>query len=208
MRQQHYDLVFLDLSMPKVSGYEVSRQIRKNPEWKDVVLVALTANIGEDVEVKVREAGMNDYLPKPVPMERLKNLLEKYTNEIHIIEKEHSAGEEGKLVAFRSLEQQFYGDQEAVRELLTIFAEDNEGVLERLQQLQKEQNWEQLEMEVHRIKGVSGNLCCRPLEEKAKLCLNGIKKQIWKEADWQAFTDVFLQTMEAIRRYVIKENDV
>lgn len=208
MRQQHYDLVFLDLSMPKISGYEVSRQIRNNPEWNNVILVALTANIGEDVEAKVREAGMNDYLPKPVPMERLKNLLEKYTNEIHVIEKEHGTREEGELVAFRSLEQQFYGDQEAVRELLTIFSEDNEGALERLQQLQKEQNWEQLEMEVHRIKGVSGNLCCRPLEEKAKLCLNGIKKQIWKEADWQAFADVFLQTMEAIRRYVIKENDV
>ena len=75
MRQQDYDLVFLDLSMPKISGYEVSRQIRNNPEWNNVILVALTANIGEDVEAKVREAGMNDYLPKPVPMERLKNLL-------------------------------------------------------------------------------------------------------------------------------------
>lgn len=208
MRQKHYDLVFLDLSMPKISGYEVSRQIRQNPKWKDVVLVALTANTGEDVEVKVREAGMNDYLPKPVPMERLKNLLEKYTNEIHIIEKEHATGEEGELVAFRNLEQQFYGDQEAVRELLTIFAEDNEGLLDRLQQLRKEQDWKQLEMEIHRIKGVSGNLLCRPLEERAKICLAGIKKQVWKEADQEAFSEVFTQTMQVIRDYVTKENDV
>ena len=111
-------------------------------------------------------------------------------------------------MAFRKLEQQFYGDQGAVRELLTIFVEDNEGLLERLRQLQKEQNWKQLEMEFHRIKGVSGNLCCRSLEEKAKICLADMKKQVWKEENQQAFSDVFFRTMQTIREYVMKENDV
>ena len=63
-------------------------------------------------------------------------------------------------------------------------------------------------MEIHRLKGVSGNLLCRPLEENAKICLAGIKKQVWKEEDQEAFSEVFVQTMQVIRDYVKKENDV
>ena len=100
-------------------------QIRKDAAFQDTIIIALTANIGEDVIKKVMEAGMNDYLPKPIPMDQLKALLETYTAQtIYTLPKTQmieTAAKTDELIAFKGLEDQFYGDIEAVAELLTIF---------------------------------------------------------------------------------------
>ena len=202
MGEKKYDLVFLDISMPKISGYELSRQIRKEEKWKETVIIALTANIGEEVQEKVKEAQMNAYLPKPVPMEKLKELLEKYTDVvIEANETEVREPEENEFIAFHQLEKQFYDDKEAVIELLLIFAEDNEKFEGKLRKAAGEKNWEQMEMEVHRIKGVSGNLLCKPLEKAAKECLENVKKKKWKKEQEEQLYTVLKETLQAIERY-------
>ena len=202
MGEKKYDLVFLDISMPKISGYELSRQIRKEEKWKDTVIIALTANIGEEVKEKVKEAQMNAYLPKPVPMEKLKELLEEYTDVvIEANETEVREPEENAFIAFHQLEKQFYDDKEAVIELLMIFAEDNEKFEGKLRKAAEEKNWEQMEMEVHRIKGVSGNLLCKPLEKAAKECLENVKKKKWKKEQEEQLYTVLKETLQAIERY-------
>ena len=202
MGEKKYDLVFLDISMPKISGYELSRQIRKEEKWKDTVIIALTANIGEEVKEKVKEAQMNAYLPKPVPMEKLKELLEEYTDVvIEANETEVREPEENEFIAFHQLEKQFYDDKEAVIELLMIFAEDNEKFEVKLRKAAEEKNWEQMEMEVHRIKGVSGNLLCKPLEKAAKECLENVKKKKWKKEQEEQLYTVLKDTLQAIERY-------
>ena len=202
MGEKKYDLVFLDISMPKISGYELSRQIRKEEKWKETVIIALTANIGEEVREKVKEAQMNAYLPKPVPMEKLKELLEEYTDVvIEANETEVREPEENEFIAFHQLEKQFYDDKEAVIELLLIFAEDNEKFEGKLRKAAGEKNWEQMEMEVHRIKGVSGNLLCKPLEKAAKECLENVKKKKWKKEQEEQLYTVLKETLQAIERY-------
>ena len=204
MQQTAYDIVFLDISMPKISGYELSMQIRKKEEFQKVVLIALTANIGEEILEKVKEAGMNDYLPKPIPIEQLKSLLETYTNQT--IREPQSAlyeanAQTNELVSFAGLESQFYGDKEAVRELLLIFQEDNVSFREHLKSAISENDWAAAEMQVHRIKGVSGNLMCYPLETAAKICLMDIKKKRWIRSHGEELERIFEQTMEMIRAY-------
>lgn len=202
MGEKKYDLVFLDISMPKISGYELSRQIRKEEKWKDTVIIALTANIGEEVKEKVKEAQMNAYLPKPVPMEKLKELLEEYTDVvIEANETEVREPEENEFIAFHQLEKQFYDDKEAVIELLLIFAEDNEKFEGKLRKAAEEKNWEQMEMEVHRIKGVSGNLLCKPLEKAARECLENVKKKKWKKEQEEQLYTVLKETLQTIERY-------
>ncbi len=206
MRQTAYDIVFLDISMPKISGYELSMQIRKDAAFQNTILIALTANIGEDVIKKVKEAGMNDYLPKPIPMEQLKSLLETYTAQtihtLHAPQIIETTAHTDELIAFKGLEEQFYGDKEAVAELLTIFLEDNVSFCENLKANIGRDDWEAAEMQVHRIKGVSGNLMCRPLEAAAKMCLMDIKKQKWNEAHGEQLFLVFEQTMQEVNAYV------
>ena len=65
------DLILLDLMMPGIDGYEVIRRLRENPKTADVRIVILSAlNSNEDV-VKGFNLGANDYIVKPIIMEKL-----------------------------------------------------------------------------------------------------------------------------------------
>lgn len=73
----YYDLIFMDVQMPVMDGYEAARQIRAmdRPDAKSVWIVAMTANaFVEDVRLS-REAGMNEHVSKPVDLERLQDVL-------------------------------------------------------------------------------------------------------------------------------------
>jgi len=59
-------LIFMDVSLPGMDGLEVTRRLRKKPEYADVPIVALTAHALTGWDEKSREAGCNEYLPKPV----------------------------------------------------------------------------------------------------------------------------------------------
>ncbi|MFP5277230.1 MAG: PAS domain S-box protein [Acidobacteriota bacterium] len=61
-----FELLLLDVHMPELDGYEVARQIRKNPALAELILVALTANAGLEERNACLSAGMNDFLSKPV----------------------------------------------------------------------------------------------------------------------------------------------
>jgi len=66
-------LVLLDLMMPEIDGYEVLRQLRDNPETKDIRVVILSAlNSNEDI-VKGFNLGANDFITKPIILEKLTN---------------------------------------------------------------------------------------------------------------------------------------
>lgn len=65
------DLILLDLMMPGIDGFEVIRRLRADPETADIQIVILSAlNSNEDV-VKGFEVGANDFIMKPIIMEKL-----------------------------------------------------------------------------------------------------------------------------------------
>ena len=65
------DAILLDAMMPVIDGYEVLRQIRENPDLKDVPVIMLTARRQEQDIVTALELGANDYLVKPFIPEEL-----------------------------------------------------------------------------------------------------------------------------------------
>ena len=78
--QDMYDMIFMDLQMPEMDGYEATRRIRSldTPKAKAVPIVAMTANVfKEDVE-KCLEAGMNSHVGKPLDFEEVLNELKHY----------------------------------------------------------------------------------------------------------------------------------
>jgi two-component system CheB/CheR fusion protein len=69
------DVVFLDIAMPGMDGYEVARRLRKSPELDGVMLVALTGFGQEEDRRRAFEAGFDHHLVKPTSLETLHNVL-------------------------------------------------------------------------------------------------------------------------------------
>ncbi|HTU24865.1 MAG TPA: ATP-binding protein, partial [Pirellulales bacterium] len=76
LSQHKADIVFLDISMPGMDGYEVARRIRAMPQGSQVVLVALTGYGQEEDRRKAFDAGFNHHLVKPVSIDALEQLLQ------------------------------------------------------------------------------------------------------------------------------------
>lgn len=74
----HPEVMLLDIAMPNPDGYEVAKQIRKEPWGKNVLLVALTGFGREEDRKRSREAGFNAHLLKPVWAADVKSLIDAY----------------------------------------------------------------------------------------------------------------------------------
>lgn len=72
-----YDLVFMDIQMPVMDGYQATRSIREKG-YKNLVICGLSANALQQDFDKAREAGMNDYVTKPIEQRALNAVLAKY----------------------------------------------------------------------------------------------------------------------------------
>lgn len=81
--EDEFQLILMDCQMPVMDGYEASRRIRSSASGKinsDIPIIALTANAMKGDQEKCLEAGMNDYLSKPIVNSDLKEGLERWLN--------------------------------------------------------------------------------------------------------------------------------
>jgi signal transduction histidine kinase/CheY-like chemotaxis protein len=75
-----YDLVFMDIQMPILDGYEATVQIRKNG-FNDLIICGLSANAMQSDEDNAKSSGMNDYLTKPINKDEVELILQKYLSQ-------------------------------------------------------------------------------------------------------------------------------
>ncbi len=74
------DLVLLDIMMPRMSGFEVCKQLKSNPKTREILVVMVTAlNETGDIE-RATECGADDYLSKPIDRTALINLVQTLLN--------------------------------------------------------------------------------------------------------------------------------
>lgn len=75
-RQYRPELIFLDIAMPELNGYEVCRRLRTLPEFADARIYAITAFTGEPHQTRRDEAGFTGQLTKPIDLGQLETLLQ------------------------------------------------------------------------------------------------------------------------------------
>jgi len=74
------DLILMDIQLPEKSGLEVTREIKAEPSLRDIPVIAVTAFAMKDDEARIRAAGCDDYLAKPISvtgfLEKVKRVLQ------------------------------------------------------------------------------------------------------------------------------------
>ena len=75
-----YDLILMDVQMPKMNGYDATREIRKlsNKDLANIIIIAMTANAFEEDRQNALNSGMNDHIAKPIDVVKLFRTISKF----------------------------------------------------------------------------------------------------------------------------------
>jgi len=77
-KSRQYDLVIMDVQMPTMDGYQATRLIRKLDNYKQIPIIAMTANVLDSDRQKCEDSGMNGHISKPIDTDNIITDLEKY----------------------------------------------------------------------------------------------------------------------------------
>ena len=78
LKQEEFDGILMDCMMPNMDGYQATKKIREQEQFKDLPIIAMTANAMKGERERVIETGMNDYISKPVSPTVMFNTMEKW----------------------------------------------------------------------------------------------------------------------------------
>ncbi|MBF0610357.1 MAG: response regulator [Magnetococcales bacterium] len=170
------DAILMDIQMPEMDGYAATRAIRETLGMQDIPIIAMTANAIAGDQEKCLAAGMNDYIPKPVDINRLFSTLAKWLTcdpppPVEVSESSHAnKGWPATLPGFHLAAglTRVGGDQSFYLKMIRQFMQNHSQDITTLRQLLAEQNWQEMAKLVHMLKGLAGNLAAHELQQGAK----------------------------------------
>jgi len=166
--------VLMDLQMPVMGGLEATQEIRQYEAeiGRHTPIVAMTAHAAERDKLRCLEAGMDGYLTKPVKREDLQKEIERVTRgageEVVDERGEESSPIEKQDWNLRELQARVEGDQEFLRELLTIFRQDSRSNLEKVKAQVSSGDLAAVSRTAHTLKGMFKNLSMERNAETAR----------------------------------------
>jgi two-component system cell cycle response regulator DivK len=78
LRTQKLDLILMDINMPDIDGYTLTAQIRSDPNYANIPIVAVTANVMRGDRERSLQAGCDAYIQKPIDVDLLPQLIERF----------------------------------------------------------------------------------------------------------------------------------
>jgi len=184
-KKNPYDLILMDIQMPKLDGYLATKAIREFEETKQsqldtsdgkgnqkgVPIIAMTAFSMADDKKRCLEAGMDDYIAKPIKREVLLNKLEeflgsaKYSGSIQ--ENDHQTTASNQAIDFKEALAAFDGEKDLLEGIVADFLSIAKRQVETINQAIVDNEPEKVRFEAHSIKGGAANLTAKKLAEAA-----------------------------------------
>ena len=166
-----YDLIFMDCQMPVMDGYEATKQIRiAEKGLKQTKIVAMTAYAMEGDRIKCIQAGMDDYLTKPIEFDVVIELIE------NIKEGICCETDNNPMYLFKQI---FMGksgfNTEETEDIFSDFKNSYSEHLDNLQEAISSKDFQIVKKIAHQLKGSSGNLRIEPimnLADELEACTN------------------------------------
>lgn len=192
---EDFDIIFMDHMMPGMDGVETTEKIRKLdvPRAKQIPIVALTANAISGVKEMFLASGMNDFLAKPIDVELLNEILERwlppdYTVAIKedrelspavvsaVDEKEFivpSLPEEQEVSGIPGMDYEaaleyFGGSQDILIGVLEVFCQESHDRIKELERLLHHKDYENYIIEAHGLKSAAKSIMANDLSEHAR----------------------------------------
>jgi len=170
-----YDMILMDCQMPILDGYEATKQIRLSEETgQHIPIIAFTAHAMQEDADKCLKAGMDDYLTKPVDLEKLFAIMGKYLPIKTTSSPSGDSSEESDKEGFisniiskimKDLNFSRQDSEDLFKEYMKILPES----FKEIKDAAKEGNHDLLSRHAHKLKGNSANLRVSKMQE---LCLN------------------------------------
>ena len=198
MKNKHYDIVFMDHMMPEMDGIDTTLVIRETMhEYDDVPIIALTANAVSGAREMFLDAGMNDFVPKPIEVRGLIEMFRRYVpqDKIHRISaetlSEHAesikkpaepdTSDDTLVIADLDTKTalKMLGSEKLYMNILKTYYDSIEDRSEAIRNFYKEMNWREYAIEVHALKSASRQIGATELGELAyKLEMAGKGEEI------------------------------
>ncbi|MBF8276404.1 MAG: putative ATPase [Candidatus Brocadiaceae bacterium] len=164
-----YNLVLMDVQMPEMSGLEATEEIRRREAERGghTVIIAISANVMKEDREKCLQAGMDDYISKPVDTKALFGILQQCSADpllkMHCADVERRASSlysDDAIAAIFNLNSMpgLKNNREALEQYAQSFMKDMNGEIDAMERAIREGDHEQIRKSAHTVKGMSGHL--------------------------------------------------
>jgi PAS domain S-box-containing protein len=174
IRKRNFDLILMDLQMPVMDGFETTSYIR-NELKLNIPIIAFTASSSVNIENKVYECGMNDYLIKPFDPSVFYSIIAKYTNRQITTEESTIIPTMNSMIDLSYLKDASGGNHAFMKDMIDIFLKQTPGYLAQLNDYCKDANWVEFRKVMHKLKptitmmGIKeGDALVKEIEPKVK----------------------------------------
>jgi PAS domain S-box-containing protein len=177
-----FDLVLMDIQMPRMDGYTATRLLRQNPRWASLPIIALTAGAFESFKHAAYESGMNDFVSKPFNVEQLLATIQRYTQsqpldtglqnrpeQLAPLLAQPLAKATARLLALPGINVatglELWGEAAAYEKMLVKFADTYKNAGHELAQCLRDADSVAAFALSHKLKGVAGNLALQAIAD-------------------------------------------
>jgi len=175
--KNEYQIVFMDVQMPEMDGIEATRQIlESNQLKKKPFIIAMTAYAMEGDKDKFIDAGMNDYVSKPIKIEDFTTMIRKWgfgnkttkTISQKVVTFNTSNVDLIDLKLFERLQVMADDDPTFIKKLITLFIEQSDEIVSEMEVIADKNDYTAMSQAAHKLKGSALNLGGRQLGEICK----------------------------------------